>query len=62
LKAAVDGMIGKDELSVKEEAQFWQNRWFDVRAFFDRDAAAAHRELDRVAMEIAKRRNPTWYK
>ena len=60
LRDAVDGASGKD-LSIEEKVKFWETRWSDVRAFFERDAAAAHRELDRLALEISKRRNPSWY-
>ena len=58
---AVDGVSGKDELSIDEQSRFWQSRWPDVRAFFERNAQVAHRELARLAREIAKRRNPSWY-
>ena len=61
LRHAVDGSSGKDELSIEEEVQFWEIRWADVCTFFERDAQAAHMKIDQLALEISKRRNPTWY-
>ena len=61
LRDAVNGTSTGSIMDIKEECKFWTSDWTSVRSYFDRDVAAAHGQIKRLAREIFRRKHPDWF-
>lgn len=62
IREAVDGTSADSHLNIDKESEYWRTHWPVVQSLFDTKRESVHQLINRVAMNISKRQNPSWYK